>query len=151
MRHVQSSLTWLFLCSISGVIELINAERCTSCNLCIRVCPTDVFDPSPGGPPRIARQEVCQTCFMCEVHCPEDAMYVAPMRDPAPPGSPHRDEPALLRDGYFGSYRARLGWGAGRRPPRSEAELFELSLIGPGLLSTGSAEAEHPMPEERIS
>ena len=63
------------------------------------------------APPRIARQEVCQTCFICEAHCPEDAMYVAPMRHPAQPGSPHLDEITLLREGYFGSYRARFGMG----------------------------------------
>lgn len=114
------------------MIELINAERCTSCNICVRVCPTDVFDRVPGGPPRIARQEVCQTCFMCEAHCPQDAMYVAPMRHPASEGSPHLEEERLLREGYLGSYRARLGWGAGRQPPRTHEELMALSLIGPG-------------------
>jgi NAD-dependent dihydropyrimidine dehydrogenase PreA subunit len=113
------------------MIELINPERCTNCNICVRICPTDVFDRSPDGTPNISRQDSCQTCFMCEAHCPEDAMYVAPMRHPAQPGSPHLDEDRLLREGYFGSYRARLGWGDGRRPPRTTEELFELSLIGP--------------------
>jgi NAD-dependent dihydropyrimidine dehydrogenase PreA subunit len=117
------------------MIELINADRCTSCNICVRVCPTDVFERVDGAPPRIARQEVCQTCFMCEVHCPEDAMYVAPTRHPAVPGSPHLDEERLLREGYFGSYRARLGWGADRRPPRNFDELVELSLIGPRVMT----------------
>ena len=101
------------------MIELIDPGRCTNCNICIRVCPTDVFDRTEGETPEIARQDVCQTCFMCEVHCPEDAMYVAPMRQPAPVGSPHLDRERLLRAGYFGSYRARLGWvrTAGRRGP----------------------------------
>jgi NAD-dependent dihydropyrimidine dehydrogenase PreA subunit len=129
------------------VIELINAERCTSCNICVRVCPTDVFDRVDGAPPRIARQDVCQTCFMCEVHCPEDAMYVAPMREPAEPGSPHLDEDRLLREGYFGSYRARLGWGHDLTPPRTEAELFELSMIGPRVME----EAAEPNDEQEES
>jgi NAD-dependent dihydropyrimidine dehydrogenase PreA subunit len=120
-----------------AVIELINAERCTRCNICVRVCPTDVFDLIDDGPPAIARQEVCQTCFMCEVHCPADAMYVAPMRRPAPVGSAHLDEPQLIEDGYLGSYRARLGWGVGRKPPRTVAELQALSKLGPGLLTRG--------------
>jgi NAD-dependent dihydropyrimidine dehydrogenase PreA subunit len=122
------------------VIELINAERCTSCNICVRICPTDVFDRVDGAPPEIARQDVCQTCFMCEAHCPEDAMYVAPMRHPAEPGSPHLDEQRLLSDGYFGSYRARLGWGEGGKPPHTGDELLELSLIGPKVM-TGTAES----------
>lgn len=127
------------------MIELINAERCTSCNICVRICPTDVFDRVVGGPPTIARQDVCQTCFMCEVHCPEDAMYVAPMRHPAEPGSPHLDEARLLQDGYFGSYRARLGWGAGQTPPRTGEELIALSLVGPTLMDAAAESAE---PEE---
>lgn len=133
------------------MIELINAERCTSCNICVRICPTDVFDRAQAGPPRIARQEVCQTCFMCEAHCPEDAMYVAPTREPAEPGSVHRDEARLLQGGYLGSYRARLGWGPGRTPPRSGEALFELSLIGPRLLDAAAAGTVEPTTQEEDS
>jgi NAD-dependent dihydropyrimidine dehydrogenase PreA subunit len=125
------------------MIELINAERCTNCNICVRVCPTDVFDRDPGGQPKIARQDVCQTCFMCEVHCPEDAMYVAPLRTPAQPGSPQLDESRLLAEGYFGSYRARLGWGPGHTPPRTAEELFELSLIGPKTMAAAADERKN--------
>ncbi len=125
---------------LDRVIELINAERCTSCNICVGVCPMDVFDRSIDGPPTIARQDVCQTCFICEAHCPEDAMYVAPMRAPAEPGSTHLDEERLLREGYFGSYRARLGWGGDRTPPRTSDELFELSMIGPRVLTPAGAD-----------
>lgn len=115
------------------MIELISAERCTACNICVRVCPTDVFDRVPGGPPTIARQESCQTCFMCEAHCPQDAMYVAPRRFPEAAGSPQRQASQLIDEGYFGTYRARLGWGSGRRPPRSSGEVMALSEIGPGV------------------
>jgi NAD-dependent dihydropyrimidine dehydrogenase PreA subunit len=124
------------------LIELINAERCTACNICIRVCPTDVFDMVKGQPPKIARQDVCQTCFMCEVHCPEDAMYVAPLRTAAPVGSPHLDEQRLLAEGYFGSYRHRLGWGDGLKPPRTPEELMELSLIGPRVMVEASENSD---------
>jgi NAD-dependent dihydropyrimidine dehydrogenase PreA subunit len=117
------------------VIELIDPGRCTNCNICIRVCPMDVFDRTESGPPTIARQDVCQTCFMCEVFCPEDAMYVAPMRQPARAGSPHLDRERLLHEGYFGTYRARLGWGADRRPPRTHEDLLALSVIGPQALT----------------
>lgn len=119
------------------MIELINAERCTRCNICVRVCPTDVFDLVDDGPPEIARQEVCQTCFMCEAHCPADAMYVAPMRHAAPVGSAHLDEPALIAEGFLGSYRTRLGWGRDHKPPRTVAELEALARLGPGLLVRG--------------
>lgn len=117
------------------MIEIIDPDRCTRCNICVRICPTDVFEPATGGPPVIARQDVCQTCFMCEVHCPADAMYVAPMRRPAAAESVHRATPELRRQGYLGSYRARLGWGQGRRPPRTIPELMALSELGPRLLA----------------
>ena len=51
------------------MIELISAERCTACNICVSACPTNVFEAVPGGLPRIARQDDCQTCFMCELYC----------------------------------------------------------------------------------
>jgi NAD-dependent dihydropyrimidine dehydrogenase PreA subunit len=122
------------------MIELVIAERCTSCNICVSVCPTDVFDKVPGGPPVIARQDVCQTCYMCEVHCPEDAMYVAPTRFPEQSGSPHLDQAKLIADGYVGSYRARLGWGGDRKPPRTDEELMALSKIGPGPRNDGNGQ-----------
>jgi len=91
----------------------------------------DVFDLVEDGPPTIARQDMCQTCFMCEAHCPADALYVAPLREPAPQGSRHLDLAALAADGVLGSYRARLGWGPGRRPPRTTAEAYELAGVEP--------------------
>ena len=62
---------------------------------------------------------------------PADALYVAPLRGPAPAGSPHLDLPQLIADGVVGSYRARLGWGPGRRPPRTTEELFALAGVTP--------------------
>jgi NAD-dependent dihydropyrimidine dehydrogenase PreA subunit len=116
------------------VIELIDPQRCTQCNICIRVCPTDVFDRVPDAPPRIARQDSCQTCFMCEVHCPVDAMYVAPLREPVPAGSVHLDLATLESRGYLGSYRHRLGWGEGQEPPHSDEDVADLARTGPRTL-----------------
>ncbi|GID93739.1 ferredoxin [Amorphoplanes digitatis] len=87
-----------------------------TCDVCIAVCPTDVFDAGTDGIPVIARQGDCQTCFMCEAHCPADALFVAPLTHPAPPGSPFRDEEHVTRTGLLGSYRRELGWGRGRKP-----------------------------------
>lgn len=114
------------------MIELISAERCTLCDLCVDICPTDVFEPRENAPPAIARQEDCQTCYMCEIHCPADAMYVAPRREPAAEGSVHRDESRLAAAGILGSFRARIGWGKGRRPPRTFDEALALARTGPG-------------------
>ena len=96
------------------MIELVSPGRCVTCDRRIAACPTNVFDRGADGVPVIARQSDCQTCFMCEAYCPTDALYVAPLAGPAPAGSDHTDEDALLARGAFGAYREVLGWGRGR-------------------------------------
>ena len=98
------------------MIELVSSERCIGCDICIRACPTNVFDRGPDRIPVIARQDDCQTCFMCEAWCPTDALFVAPMPEPAPAGSFAHDEHELAGSGLLGSYRRELGWGKGRTP-----------------------------------
>jgi NAD-dependent dihydropyrimidine dehydrogenase PreA subunit len=92
------------------MIELISADRCIECGVCVRVCPTNVFDGDLGEVPTIARQHDCQTCFMCEAYCPTDALYVAPYADQ--PSSVTEAE--VVEDGRLGSWRATIGWGRGR-------------------------------------
>jgi NAD-dependent dihydropyrimidine dehydrogenase PreA subunit len=115
------------------VIELVSTQRCISCDICIRVCPTNVFDRGEDGIPAIARQDDCQTCVMCEAWCPTDALFVAPLTEPAPAGSAYRDEDRLVADGLLGSYRRELGWGKGRIPTAQRDESFRVlaALSGP--------------------
>jgi len=120
------------------MIEVVSAERCVTCDRCVRVCPTDVFDTGPDGVPVIARQSDCQTCFLCEAYCPVDALFVAPQRDPLPAGSALADEAGLVRRGLLGGYRAQIGWGHGRRPGARLA-------VGPPLRDE-SGRAETPGP-----
>jgi NAD-dependent dihydropyrimidine dehydrogenase PreA subunit len=87
------------------MIEIIDAERCTSCDICVSVCPTNVFDKTEGVPV-IARQGDCQTCFLCELYCPEDALFVSPYAE-APQ---HVDLVALKQASTMGSYRRAIGW-----------------------------------------
>ena len=87
------------------MIEVIDAQRCTSCDICVNVCPTNVFDKTDGIPV-IARQGDCQTCFLCELYCPEDALYVSPFAE-----VPQRvDIEALRQNALLGSYRRAVGW-----------------------------------------
>ncbi len=88
------------------MIELLISERCLACNMCVKVCPMNVFDAIPGGSPVIARQGDCQTCFMCELYCPSHALYVAPFVGKLQ----GLDAGELEARGLLGSYQAALGW-----------------------------------------
>ncbi|OVZ63032.1 4Fe-4S ferredoxin [Pigmentiphaga sp. NML080357] len=105
------------------MIEIVSAERCTACNICVHACPTNVFDAVPGGPPRIARQADCQTCFMCELYCPADALYVAPSAD-RPDATAVETAPRV--QALMGSYRSSIGWGSGRTATAKRDSSFEL-------------------------
>jgi ferredoxin len=70
------------------MIEVIERSRCISCDLCIEVCPTRVFDTDADGIPVIAR--------------------------PVPGDSRFRDVGGLTAAGLLGGYRRELGWGQGR-------------------------------------
>lgn len=124
------------------MIEIVRSSACIACDVCIKVCPTDVFERGDDGIPVIARQADCQTCFMCEAYCPVDALYVSPVSTPVDAGSPHADEDALKQHGLFGGYRELIGWGRGRtagtlrdRNPilKHVAPLPEPTLPGPAL------------------
>jgi NAD-dependent dihydropyrimidine dehydrogenase PreA subunit len=92
------------------VIEIVSARRCIACDICVKVCPADVFDARPAAAPVIARQGDCQTCFLCEIYCPTDALYVAPDAEGPSPVSEAEIEAA----GWFGSYARALGWRRGK-------------------------------------
>jgi NAD-dependent dihydropyrimidine dehydrogenase PreA subunit len=112
------------------VIEIVSRQRCVSCDICVKVCPMDVFDRGADGVPVIARQADCQTCFMCELYCPTDALFVAPLSEPAPDGSPYRNEDALAAAGALGAYRRVVGWGRGRVPgSRSDTNYLFTSRV----------------------
>jgi NAD-dependent dihydropyrimidine dehydrogenase PreA subunit len=106
------------------MIELISAARCTACNLCVKVCPANVFDKVPGGNPIIARQTDCQTCFLCEIYCPTDALFVAPNAD----SGSAVDEYELEMSGAFGSYARALGWSKGRPGGSADDPTFRLRV-----------------------
>ena len=106
------------------MIELVSDERCIRCDICVKACPTNVFDPVPDAPPRIARQEDCQTCFMCELYCPVDALFVAPQAEERVA----LDEAQLV----LGSYRDAVGWGKGRVPGARRDQSFRLLPLIPG-------------------
>lgn len=108
------------------MIELVSDTRCVGCDVCVKVCPTNVFDAVPDAPPVIARQSDCQTCFMCELYCPADALFVAPDAERAG----NVEEAELDARGALGSYRAAVGWGQGRSSTaRLDASYRVLALV----------------------
>ncbi len=88
------------------MIEVVSDARCITCDICVRVCPADVFDAVPGAAPVIARQDACQTCFLCELYCPTDALYVSPLAD----AHETVDERQLAESGLLGSFQRAMGW-----------------------------------------
>jgi NAD-dependent dihydropyrimidine dehydrogenase PreA subunit len=97
------------------MIELLSKERCISCNQCVSVCPTNVFEAVQDGIPVIARKSDCQSCFMCELYCPVDALYVAPLAE----AEMEVTELELIEAGLLGSYRENIGWSKGKKPATS--------------------------------
>jgi NAD-dependent dihydropyrimidine dehydrogenase PreA subunit len=127
------------------MIELVSSSRCIACDMCVRVCPTNVFDPGADGVPVIARQADCQTCFICEIYCPVDALFVSPAIAPEPVGSDFRDEAWLERSNYLGAYRRAVGWGRGLtnltvRDPQVKLITMATELIGRMLPGPPTAE-----------
>ncbi|NBD23655.1 4Fe-4S dicluster domain-containing protein [Paenibacillus glycinis] len=106
------------------MIEIISASRCISCNQCVSVCPTNVFDKVEDGIPVISRKDDCQTCFMCELYCPVDALYVAPDAE----GPTQISEAQLELAGQLGGYREKVGWGPGRTPVSQHEYMYQLAV-----------------------
>ena len=91
------------------MIEVVSERRCVECDICVKVCPANVFDATDGVPV-IARQDDCQTCFLCEIYCPTDALYVAERAD----GPLSITEEEVEERNLFGSYSRALGWKRGK-------------------------------------
>jgi NAD-dependent dihydropyrimidine dehydrogenase PreA subunit len=91
------------------MIEVVSESRCVECDICVKVCPANVFDATDGVPV-IARQDDCQTCFLCEIYCPTDALYVAERAD----GPLSITEEEVEARDLFGSYSRALGWKRGK-------------------------------------
>lgn len=125
------------------MIELVSESRCIKCDVCIRVCPTNVFEHGADRLPVIKRQDDCQTCFMCEAWCPTDALFVAPQTTPVAPSSIYRDEDELVERGLLGSYRREIGWGSGHRQEPEKEGMRTLMVDPLGLENRRAPEPGH--------
>ena len=61
------------------MIERIDYDKCTNCDICYDICPMDCFGKI-GNLVYIAYPHDCMCCYLCELHCCDDALYVSPER-----------------------------------------------------------------------
>lgn len=53
-----------------------NEERCTSCGVCVTICPTDAFELELPGRHVLFHNDKCIACGICIKACPPRAMEV---------------------------------------------------------------------------
>jgi NAD-dependent dihydropyrimidine dehydrogenase PreA subunit len=106
------------------VIELLLEEQCVECNLCVKVCPLNVFEKREGQSPVIARQSDCQTCYMCELYCPVNVLYVSPDAE----GPNDISEEEIRETNLLGSYRKNIGWEKGQKSIAAQDAAFKFYL-----------------------
>ncbi len=67
------------------MIESIDIEKCTGCETCMNLCPTDTYRiDAKTHKAYIAYPEDCITCYVCEMSCPVQAIYVHPFKEKLP-------------------------------------------------------------------
>ncbi|MBI4393096.1 MAG: hydrogenase iron-sulfur subunit [Euryarchaeota archaeon] len=59
---------------------VIDAEKCTGCTLCARVCPHGAISAEPGKPARLI-EAACAGCGTCAAACPADAITMPSFTD----------------------------------------------------------------------
>ncbi|MFT3696147.1 MAG: NAD(P)-binding domain-containing protein [Kofleriaceae bacterium] len=66
------------------LIHDINDDRCTGCDACVAVCPTNVLD-LVSNKSRVLRFEDCIQCEQCMFACPTEALVMFPEGGVPPP------------------------------------------------------------------
>lgn len=107
------------------MIALLLAERCTQCNVCVAVCPTNVFDAVPGRVPVIARHSDCETCYMCEMYCAADALFVGSDCEHAE----NFDAAEVIASGELGRIRRDSGWDEWADDPRYKNQMWYMGEV----------------------
>ena len=82
-RHQQSA-TPAVVVGPRILVHDINDDRCTGCDACVAVCPTNVLD-LVSNKSRVLRFEDCIQCEACMFACPTEALVMFPEGALPPP------------------------------------------------------------------
>jgi ferredoxin len=97
----------------------INDDRCTGCDACVAVCPTNVLD-LVGNKSRVLRFHDCIQCEACMWACPTEALVMFPEgTEPQPLKVPELDD--AYQTGVPGQYL--IGEVAGKPLVKNAANL----------------------------
>ncbi|HEX8953532.1 MAG TPA: 4Fe-4S binding protein, partial [Polyangia bacterium] len=66
------------------LVHSINDDRCTGCDACVAVCPTNVLD-LVANKSRVLRFQDCIQCEACMFACPTEALVMFPEGATPPP------------------------------------------------------------------
>jgi thioredoxin reductase (NADPH) len=80
-RHVVAPAT---VVGPAVLIHDINDDRCTGCDACVAVCPTNVLD-LVANKSRVLRFHDCIQCEACMFACPTEALVMFPEGSTPPP------------------------------------------------------------------
>ena len=101
------------------LVHDINDDRCTGCDACVAVCPTNVLD-LVGNKSRVLRFHDCIQCEACMWACPTEALVMFPEgTEPQPLKVPELDD--AYQTGVPGQYL--IGEVAGKPLVKNAANL----------------------------
>jgi thioredoxin reductase (NADPH) len=128
------------------LVHDINDDRCTGCDACVAVCPTNVLD-LVNNKSRVLRFEDCIQCEACMVACPTEALVMFPEGTLPPPLQvPEMDE--NFQTAIPGQYL--IGEVAGKPLVKNAANLGRMVVehmlqtgIRSGALGRGTTELVH--------
>jgi len=65
---------------VSGIVSVVDPNRCAACLTCVRTCPYDVPKITPDGVAAI-EASMCQGCGICASECPAKAISLMHYKD----------------------------------------------------------------------
>lgn len=54
----------------------VNPLFCKGCEICVQVCPKDIFSMNARQKAAVNHVDTCTGCLSCEVYCPDFAIAV---------------------------------------------------------------------------